>query len=232
MKKYAVLCTNRSGSSFLCEALTSTNRCGKPQEFFNPWIKEQLAEEFSYHKGKGIFPEDEKGRPILFDRVKYKEKIIKDFRTKNDVFGIKVVGFWQLMDFASSKPQNDWKYIYLYREDKVLQAISAYIADKTNGWHKETTPPEYDKDAIKWYYDMILKDEEVILEYLQDKNYLSLSYENDLCESLEQTVTSILNYLDISTEELPEIKISNKYRKPKEPNLTWKKKFLEENPVI
>lgn len=222
MKKYAIVCGSRTGSSFLCDMLSSTNRAGKPQEFFNPWLKEKLCKEYKLEYS---------------DRIKYKNEIIKHYSTSNDVFGIKVVGFWQLSEMIKSELQSDWQYVYLYREDTLLQGISAFIADKGNTWHRniKTTDciPAYDKEAIKWYYEDAINTNEIIEDFLelQGKDFLSISYEKDLCEAPEQTVTAILHYLQISTEELP-LSISNRYQKPQEPNLTWKKKFLEQNQDI
>ena len=64
MKKYAILCGSRTGSSYLCNLLRSTNRCGKPSEFFN----------------------------LELDFPSCKHKLIKKYKTENEVFGVKIVG--------------------------------------------------------------------------------------------------------------------------------------------
>ncbi len=197
MKKFAIVCGSRTGSTYLCDVLTSTNRCGFPQEFFNKSMK---------------FGDN-------------KHEWIRKFQTNNSVFGVKVVGFDQLQEFFDSGLQIDY-LIWLHREDSVLQAISRYIAYMTNGWHQTKERPQYSYEGIKWCLDEIEKENEFLDLYFEDRPHLKLSYEVDICESAEQTVISVLQYMNISTEELPRIKSVRK--STEEGNNEWKVRFNEE----
>ncbi len=198
MKKYAIVCGSRTGSTYLCNLLTGTNRCGYPQEYFNKDLK---------------FPYD-------------KHELIKKYKTENDVWGVKVVGFDQINSFYQSNIQiSHW--IWLYREDKVLQAISRYRAFATNGWHRLTPTPEYSFKDIKWCLDEIEREEEFFADFFENKDYLKLQYEIDICENSEQTVISTLHYLHIKTDDLP--RIVSVRNNTELINYEWKIKFNEEN---
>jgi LPS sulfotransferase NodH len=196
MKKYAIVCGSRSGSTYLCDLLSSTNRCGKPQEFCNP--------DMGYGK----------------DRHKW----IREYTTENDVFGIKVVGIRQWANFRVSSQLVVNRCIYLYREDAILQAISRYIAFTTNGWHRKTERPEFSYEGIKWCLDEVIEENQFFGRMASKFNWLTISYEEDLCKYPEQTVVSILSDLNISLDDLPAIKPSEDYKK--ENNEDWKRKFI------
>jgi len=197
MKKFAIICGSRTGSTYLCDMLSSTNRCGFPKEFFNKSMK---------------FGDN-------------KHEWIRKFQTENSVFGVKIVGFDQLRAFFDSNMQVNY-LIWLYREDSILQAISRYIAYKTNGWHKKRERPEYSYEGIKWCLEEVEKENQFFEEYFEDKNHLKLSYEIDICDGIGQSVVSILQYMNITTEELPRIKSVRKTTE--EGNNEWKVRFNEE----
>lgn len=187
MKKYSILCGSRTGSTFLCDLLKSTNRAGDPQEFFN----------------KDVRPHFEK-----FNKKGYVDGIINNTKTENDVFGVKIVGKDQWEAYRQS-PLKITHYIWLYREDKVAQAVSRYKSWKTNKWH--TNKPintNYSFEDLKWCYDDILKEEEFYADFFKDKKHIKISYEKDLLANKDQTIRCILNHLDVNNNELPELKSS------------------------
>lgn len=203
MKKYAIICGSRSGSTYLCDLLSSTNRLGRPQEFFN--------------KDMGF--------------SKNKHEIIKKYKTENDVFGVKVVGITdQWESFIASGLQID-ATIWLHREDIILQAISRYIAYTTDGWHKrkhkQSRSPKYDKEGISWCLEEIKKENnfyDKIFTSLPGDN-IQIIYEQDIQENAEQTVYSILNHLEIGIEDLPKLPV--KKQETSNLNLQWKEQFLK-----
>jgi len=211
MRKYAIVCGSRSGSTYLCNLLNNTKRCGQPQEFFNHDMVPYFLKHLSLEQGCGY--------------SLYKDRLIKKFSTENQVFGIKIVGLKQWREVCRSK-MNFTHWIHLSRKDQILQAISRYRAFKTNGWHRNTNPPEYSFEGIKWCLEEI-KDENFRFDnILHEKNKLEISYEDDLCVAPEQTVISILEFMNITVEELPYIKSFKK--ETDEINLVWKEKFLME----
>lgn len=198
MKKFAIVCGSRSGSTYLSDLLTSTNRCGKPQEFCNPDMN------FGNNRHEWI----------------------KKYKTENDVFGIKVVGIRQWARFRIHSELTVDHCIYLYREDSILQAISRYIAFTTNGWHRKTERPEFSYEGIKWCLAEIEEENKFFSKMADSLNWMQISYEKDLIEYPEQTIISILNYLNINLEELPSLKVRESYKKGN--NEDWKRKFYEE----
>lgn len=185
--KYAVVCGSRCGSTFLCDLLKSTNRAGDPQEFFNDDIK----------------PKFEK-----FNKKGYVDGIINNTKTENDVFGVKIVGFDQWENFKKS-PLQITHYIWLYRENKVAQAVSRYKSWKTNRWHTDKPiDVEYSYEDILWCYEEILKEEKFFQNFFKDKDHIKVSYEKDLLANKDQTIRCILHHLTINNDELPELKSS------------------------
>lgn len=183
--KYAIVCGSRTGSTLLCDLLKSTNRAGDPHEFFN----------------KDIRPNFEK-----FNKKGYVDGIINNTKTENDVFGVKIVGMDQWQAFQKS-PLQITHYIWLYRENRVAQAISRYKSWKLNKWH--TNKPlevSYSFEDIEWCYGEILKEEIFYSNFFKNKHHIKISYEKDLLASKDQTIRCILNHLGVNSNELPELK--------------------------
>jgi LPS sulfotransferase NodH len=157
----------------------------------------------------------------------YRNKIVRKTRTENDVCGIKVVGItqqWHNFIASNFSPQY---WIRLYREDKIMQAISRYKAWKTNKW--ETSQPEikYSCSDIQWCLEEIKKEEKKFNTFFHNKKHLLINYELDLLEQPEQTVYSILNYMNISQEELPLLRSSHTILRNGQ-NRSWKNRYLSE----
>lgn len=197
MRKYAIVCGSRSGSTYLCKLLNSTNRCGRPEEYFNADLR---------------YTQD-------------RHELLKMYKTENDVFGVKIVGLSQWANYLSSQLQiSHW--IWLRRDDEVLQAISRYIAYTTNGWHRDVEPPAYSFSGIQWCLEEIRTENQFYQKMFEDTECLELSYERDVCDNPITTITSILTYLNINLEELgkfPATKKTSNYI-----NQQWKNKFNEE----
>lgn len=207
--KYAILCSSRSGSTHLCDLLKSTNRAGNPEEFFNKSL------DFNHlRKGKGFV-----------------DGIVNGTKTENNVFGAKLVGLDQLSNYADSTLEFT-HCVYLKRRDVVAQAVSRYKSWKTGVWHlsdvhKKIPKTDYSFDGIKWCYDAILEEAKVFESILSKSHYLEVSYEDDLIGSPEQTVYCILEYLDISTNELPLLSSGQKRVSDKDSE-RWAKMFALE----
>ena len=198
MKKYAIRCGSRTGSTLLCELLRSTNRCGYPQEYANSDMIRQYSEQI--------------GLPSTASWKEYRNKLFNKRSTENSVFGIKVIGTTsQMLNFEAMdiKPTH---WIRLHREDKILQAVSRYKAWKTNIWHrnhKTVVPPvPYDFGKIDWCLKEIIEEETEFNDFFADKDHISINYELDLVEDPEQTVVAVLTHMGISIEDVPELKSS------------------------
>jgi len=211
MKKLAIVCGSRSGSTYLCKLINKTNRCGKPQEFFN------LSMIFSYKKSLGL--------ETVCPDSEYINKLINRYSTNNNVFSIKIVGLdqWAYYEHSGLKISH---WVYLYREDSIAQAISRYVAVSTNGWHKDNGLPPYSYEGIKWCHDEVKKENDFFVNYFHDKPHIKLSYERDLCASPYQAVTSILYHMNIDVEDIPAL-LPESYN-PHSIKQLWEKQFIED----
>lgn len=198
MKKYAIVCSSRTGSSYLCKLLSATNRCGYPQEFFNPEM--------------GFSP--------------CKHELMRNFLTNNNVFGVKIVGIDQWKIFRTKNIQINY-WIYLTRKDEVLQAISRYIAFTTNNWESnKKNIPEYSYEDINWCFHEVRKEKRFFDNIFADKSHIKLEYETDIEDNTAQTIISLLDNMNISIEEIPELPLTKKphYAILKE----WRDKFAKD----
>ncbi|EAJ4275697.1 hypothetical protein B7M67_08635 [Campylobacter coli] len=123
MKKIILCSTQRSGSTMVVEDFRNSGIMGNPDEYFIPWQ--------GFKEGIDI----DKEIDSLFLKG-----------TKHDVFSVKIMANQiQKVNFLlknySSRCNNilelfhDAYWIYIKRDDIVEQAISRYIAIKTNAWH-------------------------------------------------------------------------------------------------
>jgi LPS sulfotransferase NodH len=137
-KRGYVLClTPRSGSTWLAALATKTGVLGLPREYFNPDT-----------------PLEESGAS---DRAEYLDDVLRAAATPNGVFGVKA-DFDQLATFIVGSPvlrlpRPETSYVYLTREDVVLQAISYQKAAQSGAWNSRRTASEYtlDRDAV-WHH--------------------------------------------------------------------------------
>src|SRR5919201_517480 len=128
---YVVCATPRSGSSFLCEVLSSTGVAGRPEDYF--WN----LPFWSAHWGLTDFPG-------------FAQRLLHEGTTANGVFGSKLM--WDQLDdvgkqFATLLSLGDagppevlaaafpnLHYIWLTRRDKLRQGISYSRAMETKVW--------------------------------------------------------------------------------------------------
>ena len=204
--KYAIICSPRTGSTYLCSLLQDTKRAGNPDEFFNKTIDNRNCNIYSSN---------------------YKDCIIQTTKTKNEVFGAKVVDLNQFNNMKESGINFD-SYIWLRREDKILQAISRYKAWWTGDWinrHKIGDVPYSQKD-IKWCYDDLLKEEKFYSGFFNIINHIELWYNEDLCQAPQQTVIAVLDFIGVDTTNLPPMKAVHEIFRNEE-SYEWKDKFLK-----
>ena len=121
-KKILILSTDRTGSNLFCDVLAHTGLCGQPQEwfkaeFFNTYIKLPGNEKASFQD--------------------YLKAVLLNTTSSNGVFSVKV-HIRQMLDLESRGINIlDFKFdhvVYLYRNNKVDQAVSLAKALKTGQW--------------------------------------------------------------------------------------------------
>lgn len=172
--KFAVFCTPRSGSTYLCSLLTKAG-CGEPVE--------HVRDPMVYLLRQGLdFPQ------VL-------ERLYRG-GTKNRVFGTKVIHHYLFNGFNNEEARaslrslladEGFRIIYLER-DKIEQAVSQYFANSTRIWHvrrdfddkltERYAQIPYDFEKLKTRYEWSLRGEAELQSFLEgfDQPVLHLDY--------------------------------------------------------
>jgi LPS sulfotransferase NodH len=138
---YLLCTTSRTGSTHLCQLLTSTGRLGSPDEYFN---QPQMSQAMQQHR--------------ITQEQDYVQHILTTTSTPNGVCGIKLAtdAFARLRSACHDQlAELSPKYIWLQRRDVLRQAISLYRAQETGVWHwpagesRPTADAAFDADRIR-----------------------------------------------------------------------------------
>lgn len=204
---YAILTTPRSGSTYFCDLLDSTNIAGHPSEHLR-----LAAQELT--------------RYCNFNYLRLLHNLMQHRTTSNGVFGTKLISHF-LFEFRQAKPDFKQifnsidKYVLLVRRDKVAQAVSLVLAQKTEVWHihnnariNKATYQSYQSrlesieinDAllseVNQKYQFI-QNQEARLQKILTANHveaLQVEYE-DILEDAESQINRILDFLSIAKPE-------------------------------
>ena len=208
---YTIWFSQRTGSSLLCDALTSTGIAGNPNEWLNPGAEQELFEQF------GVSTVGE-----------FQEQLWTLGSSSNGVFGLKVsVHEPFLTDVVNTLRKlpgcpseltraEVWNYafpnhhhIFMTRRNKVRLAVSWWKAVQTQQWHRQRGEPvqahklslAYDFEAINQLYSECSMREAAIESFLSEVGVapLTLVYEDFILE-FEKTIRSVLRFLGLGGE--------------------------------
>lgn len=196
--------TPRTGTHFLGELMANTGRLGHPREYFNPFIQlVRLGPDAA--KAEGPVTRSVAWRCGLVDSQGTTPNGIASFKLFPNHFQ------WLLGGANLSEWFPSIRWVHLYREDKVGQAISWTIAKETKVWtgRRDAGDPQptYSAEAIELALLDILADEADWSAYFLRNRIepLSLSY-----ESLEQdpagAVVSIAAHLGVELDGRPDLR--------------------------
>lgn len=199
---YAILTTPRSGSTYLCELLQSTQIAGHPSEHLR-----LAAQELALY--------------CNFNYLTLLEHLITYRISDNGVFGTKIISHFL---FELQKAKLDFKQIFqsierfilLVRKDKLAQAVSLVVAQKTAVWHlhhhhqgkkdsdyqSKLENIEIDRallDDVEQKYNFINKQEARLKQLLANQQIepLIVVYE-DILDNAEQQIERIIDFLAIA----------------------------------
>jgi LPS sulfotransferase NodH len=190
------LCTvARTGSSWLCELLHSTDCLGYPDEYLLAWPRQCVR----------------RGLPTDTSLEEYLSYLLYRHSTPNGVFAIK--GSWtELAPFLDRFPHAPC--IWLSRENKLEQAVSWYRAHDGGRWTRTTgadtaptcRPLEWSLERALWFYHEILRREAEWHEFFLARRSppLMLTYEA-ICQQPLAAVRSIATYLGVSTNDIDSV---------------------------
>ncbi|MGB5713176.1 MAG: Stf0 family sulfotransferase [Waterburya sp.] len=207
---YAIVTTPRSGSTYLCDLLESTKIAGNPSEHLR-----LAAKELSRH--------------CNFNYLKLLDNLMAYRVTPNGVFGTKLISHF-LFDLQQTKPdfkqifKSVDKFILLVRKDKVAQAVSLVVAQKTEVWHLRNNGnnTNYQSklenikinnallDNVEQKYNFINKQEARLKKVLANNQIepLTVVYE-DILDNADRQINRILDFLAIAKPEPYNIKINS-----------------------
>ena len=213
---YAIISGPRSGSTFLCNLLESTGLAGFPAEHLRHHV-EILA------------------RNCCFDYLRYMQIVMTRKSSKNRVFGTKIISHFlpgyrrKDLNIDTFLNQHFSKYIFLIREDKVAQAVSIFIAQKTGIYHvfNESQKQEYnqqlekidleeiDLKEINKRYKFVCQQDKYLEKFCQDNQIdpLIVKYE-ELVNNPQQYISDILTYLGINNHKI-DLNIQTNIKKTK-----------------
>ncbi len=174
-KKYVIVFTARSGSSWLTSILSATKKLGYPEEYLNPSFIRNVAAAVN-----------------TVDPAEFLKALQRRRQSPNGIFGIEVREIdVRLMgqEIFFSEFNNETIYFNLWRSNIVAQAISLYRAVETKHFHSsdssasETTPP-YDNDAIKKWIVHLVAQENANYRMLcrEKKSFYNLRYEDMIAD--------------------------------------------------
>lgn len=201
---YAIACTARSGSTYVCELL-ARNGGAKPKEHLRPPVIDMLAS-----------APDGKRQAAFIDAVVLHGQ-------KNGVFGTKLIEHFcsaaiPYLDLPALQRDIDsfksFRIVYLIREDKVLQAISTERAKQTNIYHVRAEKAaaqsaqakkayEYDYEALRLRVDALHEEEEELQAAIKAFPYevLVVGYEK-LVKEPEAEMQRILDFLHLQSAQI------------------------------
>jgi len=218
---YFICYVNRTGTTFLTECLTQTRLFGFPQEYLN--TEEGAAVEIvSKRLGVNTF-------------VDYLSHLTRKRQSRTGVFGTKI-SCRQLAyltthyDINSIFPNS--KFIFVTRQNVVLQAISWFVAEKTASWasfFEARNNVDYDRDEIIKFVNLITDQNARFENYfaLNGINPLRIYYE-EMNSDIRAVVHRVKDYLGVDGEiNLQVDKTRCKVQRTNK-NTEWANRLIEE----
>ena len=180
-KFYMIAVTARTGSSWLCDMLTSTGVAGRPREHL--WYR------FS--------GEDLKSEWSQFDAA-------NPFGTKL-VFG-ELTQIWKILNAAD---RTACRMVWMRRKDRLAQAVSMYRARESNCWSHRTgrVVPQahrtvhFDAERIMAHHRDLETQDQQLDRWLHSHEvpFIQVWYE-DLVDNAERVVNDILRFLELPAD--------------------------------
>ena len=215
---YAIMCTARSGSTYLCELLGKVFPGDEPRENFRPVIfflyEHREALNFDFRRWVDVTLRAGLREPF------YGTKVIAQFLRRMEPLITEEDLTWFLEEMESHSP----RLIYLLRQEKIEQSVSQYLASAVKTWHVRNDPDapkvaekkereyrqlkeavRYDFDAINLHYSGMVRSEHHLQTILDRLNLprLNVVYE-ELVADPKSVLTSIVEFLGGDVTAIPD----------------------------
>lgn len=214
---YFLAATSRSGSNFIMDVLNATDKIG--------FLKEHL-----YHHRENMMDYDDDTINACWTEAKSNSFRNGYWGTKIDPYELKFVNKWFEINGVF---QNEIKWIWLSREDKIAQAISSLKAHESGVWH--VIPDNKSKADYKPFPGVVHESEynfdieidlddipkRMALYYALDKIWeryfdrydilpLRITYEDYIApESWADLIERVFDFLGVDCPKIPDIKRSD-----------------------
>jgi LPS sulfotransferase NodH len=211
--RYAILSAPRTGSSYLCARLANfEGALGVPMEYLHPDAVAEISARAE--RPPDVVP----GTAAAVSIVDYMETLERLRATADGYFGLKAQPA-QLLPLAGGKLDQVVAYlrefdklVFLYRRDKVAQAVSGAIAHTTGRWVNFGEEIELSPQQIRMLFPLIaeclasyLKAEALlaaIAEALADRSSLVIHYE-ELMDAPDAVLRDVVSFLKPGQDTLP-----------------------------
>jgi LPS sulfotransferase NodH len=228
-----VCATPRCGSALLCDTLWRTKHAGFPDEYFLPALLNRID-------WKRDSPEE------------ICEVIVRQGMSKNGIVGVKTmwIHFSEFAEKISALPGfnplsvsglrrlfPNFKFIWIYRDDAVKQAVSFEKAVQTSIWNskqmngrKKESELIYDFAEIKRRYDDLQAQNESWKRFFEEEGIepFVVKYE-DLMRSYDVITRSVLDFLRVELSADYEIKAPSLCKQSTSLNDEWVQRFRAES---
>ena len=200
--RYAILSSQRSGSTMLGRVLYETKLAGDPQEYFNPPL---------------LALERKRTGNAALTMGQFMQAMERRRTSPNGVFGLKTHYAQLLAAFNTDKPNENVlrflrraeKLIWIRRRDRIGQAISQAVAIKTNVWSSEDSRFQREPDVKIHPFELIntlriVSRDDVGWEQLIPAAKLQVHevWYEDLVNDYENQARAVLRYLGIDKDVL------------------------------
>ena len=239
-KTYIIFSSGRTGSTWLALGLYKLG-LGVPMEYFNITQRRGFSERFNV-------PETFHNEIHL---AQYVQEILSRRTTQNGVFGTSI-HMYQWMNLFETHTKNftekdriDWliqtlqnaflnpHFIFLYRNDLLMQAISMNIARQTDSWSSslaELREPKYSYIQIKNTLERVVY-AVGLCKYVQSQitsPQCTFVYE-DLEQNYDQIIKEVVTMLEIPIDDTSGLSTQTIKKQRTSRNETWKQRFLHEH---
>lgn len=239
-KTYIIFSSGRTGTTWLALGLYKLG-LGIPLEYFNitqrKGFSERINVPYTFHDEESF--------------VSYIQDILSLRTTPNGVFGASIhIYQWMTLfqkmpymlkgqarvDFLIQKLQDSFPnphFVFLYRQDLLMQAISMVIARQTDSWSSaldELKEPKYDYNQIKNTLERVVHGVG-LCKYFQETitaPQCTFLYE-DLEHNYDDMIHQVVEMLDVHIDISPDISKQTIKKQRTNRNQMWKERFLKEH---
>ena len=217
MRGFAICTIGRSGSNWLCELLSSTDRLGYPQEYFNTVGRRRYLDP--------AYPDDPS------EQVQW---ILTRGASSNGVYGLKV--FPSHLDAIAGSVR--WadelpslSYVHLVRADVLGQAISLTRANQTGRFRStlaQLAVPHYDGEAIAANIRLFARHDARWVAFFARNAIapLRITYESVAADP-RSAVASIAELMDVREARIDMSRVEQEVSRD-EVSESWRRQFLAE----